>query len=278
MTTEMRMSRLPYYFLIGLATQFVLGLVAFAILLPAGLLGQLPWRMIGFLLAYNVLIATLVAVMLTNTSEENKPAAVKGGGLLIGHLVGLLLGGFLGLRYGGILWAIGAAAALYFLLGWVGGRISLALGARLDRRAAPASPRDLQTALRLARPTTSSLFLFGAAVPAVLMGAAVLLRSSGLPLAQYPAILPAARAVLTILSLVSIAIPWLRRTQVRPRRGRSFSSGSPLWLIGLALSLAPAFFGFVLFVAFDMSLAELSLFAVSSSMAATLWGASRAGG
>ncbi len=276
MTLEMQKPGLVYHLLVSLLTQFVLAIAAFLILLPAGLLGRLPLSMIGFLFFYNVIIATLVAVMLTGANSANKHAVVKGGGLVLGHFVGLLLGGFLGLEFGGILWAIGAAALLYFVLGWVGARISLAVAARLDREADPASPRDLQTALRLAsRPSTSSLFLYGAVIPGLLMAAAVLLRSAGLPFAQYAHVLPTARMVLVVLSLISIAIPWLPRRRVVRRRGQ-LSRSSMLWLIGLGLSLAPAFYGFLLFVAFDMSLAELSLFAVVASMAATAWGVSRA--
>ncbi len=275
MTLEMQKSRLLYYLLISILTQLVLGIAAFVVLLPAGLLGQLPWNMIGFLFAYNIAIATLVALMLTNNSLENKHAVIKGGGLILGHFVGLLLGGFVGLKFGGLLWSSGAAALLYFLFGWIGARISMAVAAQLDRESAPASSRDLQTALRrAARPTTSSLFLYGAVIPGLLMAAAVLLRSSGLPFAQYDYVLPTARTVLVVLSLVSIAIPWLPRRRVAPRRG-DFSRTTMLWLIGLGLSLAPAFYGFLLFVAFDMSLAELSLFAVVASMAATAYGVSR---
>ncbi len=276
MTLEMQKPGLLYYLLISLLTQCVLAVAAFAILIPAGLLGQLPWSMIGFLFAYNIAIATLVAVMLTNNSSENKHAVIKGGGLVVGHFVGLLVGGFIGLKLGGILWVVGAAALLYFLFGWLGSRISLAVAAQLDREAAPASSRDLATALRYAsRPSTSSLFLYGAVIPGLLMASAVLLRSSGLPFAQYSQVLPTARLVLVVLSLISIAIPWLPRRRVVRRRG-TLSRGSMLWLIGLGLSLAPAFYGFLLFVAFDMSLAELSLFAVVASMAATAWGVSRA--
>ncbi len=276
MTLEMQKPGLLYHLLVSILTQLVLAIAAFAVLLPAGLLGQLPWSMIGFLSAYNIAIATLVAVMLTNASSENKHAVIKGGGLVLGHFVGLLLGGFIGLKLGGIPGAIGAAAVLYFLFGWVGSRTSLAIAAQLDREAAPASSRDLATALRYAsRPSTSSLFLYGAVIPGLLMAAAVLLRSSGLPFTQYSHVLPTARMVLVVLSLISIAIPWLPRRRVVRRRG-TLSHSSMLWLIGLGLSLAPAFYGFLLFVAFDMSLAELSLFAVVASMAATAWGVSRA--
>jgi hypothetical protein len=275
MTLEMQKPRPVYFLLISILTQLVLAIAAFAVLLPAGLLRQLPWSVVGFLFAYNIAIATLMALMLTGNSLDNKHAVIKGDGLVLGHFVGLLLGGFAGMKFGGLAWAIGGAALLYFVFGWVGARISVTVAARLDREAAPRSQLDLQTALRRAsRPSTSSLFLYGAVIPGLLMAAAVLLRSSGLPFAQYAYVLPTARTVLVVLSLISIALPWLPRRRVAPRRG-DFSRSSMLWLTGLGLSLAPAFYGFLLFVAFDMSLAELGLFAVVASMAATAYGVSR---
>ena len=277
MMTEMRIPKPLYYLVVSLLTQFALAIVALIILLPAGLLGQLPWNMLGFLFVYNILISTLLAVMLTNHSLGNKTAVLKGLGLVLGHLVGLLLGGFVGLKLGGAAWAIGAAAAAYFFFGWIGSRISLAASAFLDREAIPAVARSARSSFQLAPPTSSALFLYGAVIPGFLMAAAVLLKSSGLALIQLVDVLPAARNVLVALSLISILIPWVRRSRVVPRRSGGFSRGSALWLVGLGLSLAPAFYGFLLFLAFDISLAELSLFAVVASMAATAWGVSRAG-
>ena len=277
MMTDMRIPRALYYLLVSVITQLTLAIAAIVVLLPAGLLGQLPWNTAGFLFAYNVVIATLLAVTLTNHSLGNKAAVIKGGGLVLGHLVGLLVGGFLGLRLGGPLWAVAAAAALYFLFGWAGARISLAAGAFLDREALPASSRAVRTSLRLVQPSTSSLFLYGAIIPGFLMAVAILLRNSGVEIALYPGVLPTARTLLVVLSVISILTPWVRRTRSAPRRSDDRSHGSALWLVGLGLSLAPAFYGFLLFIAFDLSLAELSLFAVVASMAATAWGVSRAG-
>jgi hypothetical protein len=277
MKTEMRIPRPLYYFVLSLVTQVVLAIFALAIVVPIGLLGQLPWSMIGFLFAYNVVIATLIALALNSHSPANEAPMTRGCGLVLGHLVGLLVGGFLGLKLGGFVWSIAAAAVLYFAFGWIGSRISAAVGAYLDRGAVPASPLGFRTAFRLTRPKDSSLFLYGAIIPGILMAAAILLRSSGLAFAQYPAVLPTARTALVVLSLISIIIPWVQRVRVVPSRQNTVTRGSALWLIGLGLSLAPAFYGFLLFVAFDMSIAELSLFAVVASMAATAWGASRLG-
>jgi hypothetical protein len=275
--TEMRVPGPLHYLVVSFITQFALAVTALAILLPAGFGGRLPWDTIGFLFAYNIAIATAIAMLLTNHSLGNKAAVTRADGLLLGHLVGILLGGFLGLQLGGAVGALAGAVLLFLVFGWIGSRISLKVGAYLDRGAAPAPRRDSQLALRLARPSNSTLFIYGAIVPGFLMALAVFLRGSGLPFAQYPAILPTARNILVILSLISILVPWVRRTRIIRGRSRSLSSGSALWLIGLGLSLAPAFYGFLLFVAFDMSLAELSLFVAVASMAATAWGASRAG-
>src|SRR5512140_3658321 len=147
MMTDMQIPRPLYYFLISTLTQLALALTAMLVLLPTGLFGQLPWSMVGFLFAYNIIVATLLAVVLTDRSAENKPAAVKGGGLVLGHLVGLLVGGFVGSRLGGLLWAIGAAAMLYFVFGWLGGRISRYVAGVLER--GPADAIGMRTSLRL---------------------------------------------------------------------------------------------------------------------------------
>jgi hypothetical protein len=268
----MQLPRPLYFLLVTVVTQFILAIAAVIAFLPTGLLGQLPLSMIGFLLVYNIVVATLVAIILTNNSLQNKSAVIKGGGLVLGHLVGVIVGGLIGSRYGGTASAIAGAAVLYLVVGWIGSRMSVAVASYLDRQAAPPSPHDLETALRLARPNTSSLFLYGAVIPALLMAAAIFLKTSGLQVARFPAILPTARLILVVLSLFSILIPWLRRTRSTRRRRSTFAPRSVLSLVGLGLSLAPAIYGFLLFVAFGMSFAELSLFAVVASIATTTWG------
>lgn len=277
MMMEMQLPKPLYYLVVSTLTQVALAIAALLVLLPAGLLGQLPWGMIGFLFVYNVLVATLIAVVLTDHGLGNRAAVIKGAGLVLGHFVGLLLGGYLGLKLGGPGWAVAAAAALYFLFGWAGARISLALSAYLNRQAIPAVARGPRTSLQLARPANSTLFVYGAVIPGLLMALAVLLRNSGVAFARYADVLPAARNVLVALSLISILAPWVRRSRTAPRPADSSWRSSLLGLTGLGLSLAPAFYGFLLFLAFDISLAELSLFAVVASMAATAWGASRLG-
>ncbi len=270
---EMSLPRTLYYFLVTVVTQLVLGVLALLILLPTGLLDRLPWSMIVFVLGYNVIVATLAAVMLTNRSIQNKPAMLKGDGLVLGHLVGLMLGGFIGLRYDGVIGTLIAACALYFILGWIGARISITVGSELDRRATPAYQTSAEKLVRAAADRrTPSLFIFSGVIPALFLIAAIFLKSYGFPVGQYPKVLPAARMLLIALSVLCILIPWLRRGRGAPAQSPLHSRASILAAVGTALSLAPAVYGFFLFVGFGMSIAELSVFALAASIASTTWG------
>jgi hypothetical protein len=269
MTMEMQVPRPLYYLLVTTITQFILAIGAILIVLLTGLLGRLPWSMIAFLLAYNIIVATLVAVILTNNSLQNKKPVLKGGGLVLGHLVGLIVGGFVGSHYGGAVMAAIGAVALYFVVGWLGSKVSYAVGGELDRLSSAPTESDAEKLIRsAARRSTNTLFMYGAVIPALFLVAAIFLKSSGLAIAQYPAILPVARILLIAVSLLSVLIPWLRRSRWLGRA----SNESRLDFAGLSLSLAPAICGFLLFVAFGMSIAELGLFAFVAAVATTTWG------
>ncbi len=268
---EMHASRPLYYFLVAFLTQFVLAAGAMIVLLPTGLLATLPLPMLGALMAYNVAIATFVAAIISGQQGQNPQSIQKGTGLVLGHLVGLVLGGFLGSHYGGIAWTIGGAVIGYFLVGWLGSRVSLGIGTELERLATAAMEPQPRAEVQATRPTASFLFFYGAVVPMFFLTAAMLVKSAGVHVPPYPDMLPAARIVLIVLSLCSIALPWLRRTEWL-KREHALSRTQTTPVIGLSLSLAPVFYGFVLFVACGMSVAELSVFAVAASIAATTWG------
>lgn len=261
----MTVPRPLHHFLVSGITQSVLVVAAVLVLLPTGLLFQLPLGTLGAIFLYNVLIATLVAIMLTNHSLENTRAVVKGAGLVIGHLVGLVLGAFIGAKYGGTLWAILGGGALYFFVGWVGTRISMAADRELEKLGAPrkqsAAEKLVQSSQRRGRPVWR---VYGAAVPGLLLVAALFMKISHLPVGIYASDLPIARAAIAALSLISIAVPWLRRQ-------RASSHRSMLALAGLALSLAPAIYGFVLFIGFGLSITELIIFAATASFATATW-------
>jgi MFS family permease len=227
--------------------------------------------MMGALMAYNVVIATFVAAIISGQQGQNERSIQQGTGLVLGHLVGLVLGGFIGGHYGGPAWAIGGAVICYFLVGWIGSRVSLAIGAELERLATASSELQLRAEVGTAKPTASFLFFYGAVVPLFIMTAAMLVKTSGVHTPPFPSLLPTARIVLIVLSLCSVAIPWMRRTEwLKHAHALTHTPVAPM--IGLGLSLAPVFYGFVLFVACGMSVAELSLFAVVASVAATMWG------
>lgn len=264
-----------FHFLVSATTQLILIVGALLILLPTGILFQLPWSMLSALFIYNIIVATLVAVVLTNHSLQNKPAVVKGAGLVLGHLVGLVLGGFLGSKYGGPVWALVGAAVLYFVVGWVGSKVSVAAGTGLEKLASPPWESDADKLIRTsaARRNRLSWCVYGAAVPAVFLAAAMFVKIAGWPIGQYAHVLPTARIVIAPLSLLSILIPWLRRTRWMHRANSTLAHGTTIALVGVTLSLAPAVYGFLLFVAFGLSITELVLFALAASIATATWGA-----
>jgi MFS family permease len=272
---EMHASRPLYYFLVTIITQFILAAGAMIILLPTGLLELLPLQTMGALMAYNVAIATLVAAIISGQQGQNERSIQRGAGLVLGHLVGLVLGGFLGSHYGGPAWAIGGAVICYFLVGWIGSQISLAVGTELERLATASAEPTPRAEVRTAKGNTSLLFFFGAVVPLFFMTAAIFVKTSSVPAARFQDLLPAARIVLIVLSLCSIAIPWLRRTEWL-KHGNTVTNEPVAPIIGLGLSLAPVIYGFLVFVAFGMSMAEFSVFAVVASVAATTWGVNAA--
>ncbi len=190
---EIHRPRPIYYLFIATATEFVLAVGAVIALLVADLLSALPLTTIGFLLIYNTLIATLVLLMLAKNDGQDKTVIVKGGGLILGHLVGLVLGGLLGSKYGGVLWAIIGAIGLYFIIGQIGSTLSSTIGLEVDRLTAPSKKRGLQNTMQLAKPKPSYLFTYGALIPALFMAAAVFMKDAPFAVAQYPGILPSAR-------------------------------------------------------------------------------------
>jgi hypothetical protein len=269
---EIHRPRPIYYLFIATATEFVLAVGAVIALLIADLLSELPLSTIGFLLAYNALIATLVLLTLAKNDGQDKKVIVKGGGLILGHLVGLLLGGMLGSKFGGVVWAIIGAVGLYFIIGQIGSGVSFTIGAEIDRLTAPSKKATVQNTTQLARPQPSYLFTYAAVIPALFMAAAVFLKSSPVPLAQYPGILPSARIVVIALSIGSILLAWLLRTRwMIEHRKSAFSRRTGVSVIGLGLSLAPSLYGFLLFFAFGVSIVELGIFAVLSTLAGLLW-------
>ena len=253
-------------------TEFVLAVGAVTVLLVTGLASQLLSDRIGFLVGYNVVIATLVLLVLANNNGQDKKVILKGGGLVLGHLVGLVLGGLLGLRYGGVAWAIVGAIGLYFIVGQVGSRISFAIGTEVDRLTAPSRKPTYQNTTRLAKPKASFLFTYGAVIPALFMVAAVFLKTSAFTMAQYSGGLSTARVLAVALSLSSIVLAWLLRTAWMTKHRKSLlSRRASTSVTGLVLSLTPAVYGFLLFCAFGISLAELGVFTVTATLASMLW-------
>jgi hypothetical protein len=263
-----------YYLLITTITELILVSGAVIILLPTGFLRQLPLGVLGFLLVYKTIIATIVLIVIAHNRWQENSVIVKGGGLLLGHVVGLLLGGILGGRYGGVFWAIVGIISLYLIVGRIGAKISSAVGNQLDRLFSLTETTDADSPIQSVRPNPMLLSIYGLVVPILVVAAAIFLRSSAFPVSGYSEALPTARIVIIILSLFSVLLPWLLRSgwMMRPQTG-TVSRENAIFILGMGLGVVPVIYGFLLFIAFGASILELGAFALASSVAAIFWSA-----
>jgi hypothetical protein len=269
----MHLPRPLYYVLITTITELILVSGAILILLPTGFLKQLPLGVLGFFLIYKTIIATVVLIIMDRKRWQEQAVIVRGGGLLLGHVVGLLLGGILGGRYWGVLGAIVGVITLYLILGRIGAKISSAIGNQLNR--AFFSPEEVESlsTVRLAVPTGLLLIIYGLVVPALFVSIALFLNNSSISISKYSEDLPTARTVVIALSLVSIVFPWLLRPRwMMKSTSNTMARENAIFILGMGFSVASVVYGFFLFLVFGASIVELSIFALASSLAAIIWG------
>lgn len=268
----MRLPRLLYYLLITTLTELILVSGAVLILLPTGFLKQLPLGILAALLVYKTLIATVVLIFMARNRWQDRLTLVKGGGYLLGRVVGLSLGGILGGRYGGVLGAIVGAIVLYMLMGRIGAKVSSAIGNQLDRISSSSEEAGSVSPLQRVRPPRWLLMIYGVVVPATFVIIAMLMNGLAIPVIRYSAGLPAARIVVIALTLLSILLPWLMRNRsIMKSTTDAVARENAIFFLGLGLSVAPVIYGFCLFIAFGASTIELGIFAIVSSLAAIIW-------
>jgi len=245
-----------YFVLVTTSTELILVSGALLVLLPTGFLKQLPLGVIGFLLIYKTIIATIVLIVMDRKRSQYHAAIIKGGGILLGRVVGLLLGGILGGRYGGVFGAIFGVIILYIIIGRIGAKISSIIGAQLEKFFFSSEEVEPVSTIRLVQPTGCALFL----------------NNSSISISQYSDELPTARIVVIALSLFAIFSPWLLRTRWAMRSTTNWiARENAIFLVGLASSAAPVVYGFLLFIVFGVDIIELGLFAVASSVVAIIW-------
>jgi hypothetical protein len=247
---------------------------AVIILLPTGFLKQLPLDIFGYLLLYKTIIAIIAVIIIARNQWAERLNILKGGGLLLGHVVGLLLGGILGGRYGGVIGGVVGIVILYLLVGRIGAKISFAIGNQLDRLSPPTEQGDTDSTIRSLRPNALLLTLYSVIAPALFLLIAMLINSSGVPVSEYSEALSIARIVVIALLLISILFPWLLRTRSMMKPATNVvAQENAIFILGMAFSITPVIYGFFLFLVFGASIIELSIFAVTSSLAAILWSA-----
>lgn len=273
-----RLIHLPnflYYSLVVVITESVLVLGATIILLPTGLLNRLPLAVIGLLLAYKSIIAAIATTFMASKRWGEHLLIARGAGLILGRFVGLVLGGMLGAAIAGVVGGIVGLVLLGFLIGRAGGWISLATGNWIDRLTSPSERLASDANPELAQSSQLGVWIYGVFVPAMFVLVALFLKNYNVISKEADTRwLLTARIVAVVLSIYSILAPWILRAR-RELNGppSSLQLQSAIFLTGTALSIAPALYGVVLFLAFGAPIIDVVVFALISSAATLTWSA-----
>lgn len=270
-----------YFILISSLTNLVfllIGMVEFALfsvkLSGTGLL------IIIFLLLWKGALVGFVS-WFSHKKTNNKDFLVKFIGIYLGRFSGILIGGFLGyeiantFKQSNFIGFVVGALAFYFLGRWIGSKISTLIGTQLDKVISiPESQTienvaDTKSASRL---ISIGFILYGVVLPFLLVLIGLLMNYFDVPIGYLPELLPVSRIVVIVFSIFSICAPWLLKSRwISKYQTMASSPESIVYWLGLVFSIAPAVYGFVLFLAMGASIIELCFYAVASSIAAIIW-------
>jgi hypothetical protein len=209
-----------------------------------------------------------------------KETAIKTVGRYLGRFYGIFIGLFIGI---GLLdlpgqWAvivsISWAIAFYFIGRWAGGWLSLWIGKQLDKIFSIPEPKILKT-IDDNQPTMRfAKILFMIFLPWLSVITGFALDFSKVQHEYLKDLLPIGRMAAFGISIIALLVPWLVRRgllihleNVPPER-----RDLVIIALGLAFSMVPAIYGFLLFIAFGATLIELICFALVSSLAAVMLG------
>ncbi len=167
-------SRPLYQLTIALATQAVLVAAAAIVVFLVGSRTRVPWGVFIPLLAYNTIVVSLIAALLTARESRSTGRTARMIGLLLGHLSGLLLGAFLGIRHGGLFLGAAAGIVMYFVRGWISSRISSTADSVLGGLAFPPHLSSSQRLLWAARRRKNTPYFCAAAISLLALAAVLL--------------------------------------------------------------------------------------------------------
>lgn len=276
-----------YYLLVSLLinlTFLAVGTLAFAAL-PGPLE---PDPTLALIVLGVLLIKAAVVSVVTGTLHKGGRLDRTTGATFVGYyyarFFGTAIGAFLGMEIGADINAATGAkfgpeaglaigAVTLFLAGrWIGPRLGRFLGRLVDRGFS--LPESLLPARKVPSPSQKLFIgLYGGLCPLLFVLLALFfewndIQVSGLLPGEW---LPAARAVVLVVSLLSVLAPWLLRAQVtKAYTEKGLAADFGVFWIGIVFSVVPVIYGFLLFV-MGAPFAELFLLAAACSAAAVIW-------
>ena len=270
-----------YFILISSLTNLVflligmIGLALFSIKLS-----EIGLLIIVFLLLWKGALVGFVS-WFSHKKANNKDFLVKFIGIYLGRFFGILIGGFLGyeiadtFKQSNFIGFVVGALAFYFAGRWAGSKISILIGAQLDK---VLSIPESQATVNVTDTNSTSRFvsmgfvLYGMILPFLFVIIGFLINHFDVPIGYLPELLPISRIAVILFSIFSICSPWLMKNRwLNKYQTMTSSPESIVYWLGLVFSIVPVVYGFVLFIAMGASIMELCFYAVASSIAAIIW-------
>ena len=190
-------------------------------------------------------------------------------GIYFGRYFGLLIGGMLGYKIASGVWMLVGALAFYFVGRWIGSHVGHSINSLVERYYSIPDTHKLEI-VTANRPKRSH-FIYYVILPWLLVLAVVLFMIFDIRLSYVPELLPFARVIAILLSILIITFSWLAANGWLPNSltARSLTELESVTL-GRNLSILPVIFGFILY-ALGASLLEMVCFALASSFTAWYW-------
>jgi|RhiMetdeSRZDD1v2_1073273.scaffolds.fasta_scaffold113560_4 hypothetical protein len=272
MQNEKRMiSPLLYYLLTAGLTSLVfvaLGTTVFMLFSPVLKLDTILIGAIIFVLVQKSLIVGYVTYSFHKEGRFDKVSGTRVIGFYFGRLFGLLIGAFIGSKIAGGIGTLIGALAFYFVGRWVGFKVGFVIGRLLDKNL-PVADISENVVAQSSLSKRSFVIAYAAIFPLLMVLLGLFFKFNRI---QFPSSSPntllTARIIVVVLSLVSLVAPWF--IQSRMSQKQIPNSMFNLFWLGLALSVAPTIYGFLLFI-LGASILELGVFAFASSLAAIIW-------
>jgi hypothetical protein len=272
MQNERRVMSLPVYYLLtaGLTNLVFVafGAIVFILLSPTFKLDTVLIIVILYIIVQKSLIVGYVTYSAHKQGRFDKVSGTRFVGFYFGRFFGLIIGAFIGSQMAKGIGAIIGAITLYFVGRWMGSKIGFFIGHLLDNNL-PVADMQEKVIAQPSPPKRLFIILYAAIFPLLMVLLGLFFKFNNIQSAEISNdSLSTARIVVVTLSVFSLVAPWLIQKSMS-RRGIPDSGFNLFWL-GLALSVAPVIYGFLLFI-LGASIIELGVFAVTSSLAAIIW-------